>query len=72
MIWKVENKVTHKVDTWYSKELIDEILEEHIKPVLLADHCSNCDGCGYDNGCGDFECGTFQANLIWERLKDET
>lgn len=25
MIWERENIVTHKIDTWYSKELIDEI-----------------------------------------------
>ena len=25
MIWERENTVTHKIDTWYSKELIDEI-----------------------------------------------
>lgn len=25
MIWKVENKVTHKVDTWYPKDTIDKI-----------------------------------------------
>lgn len=25
MIWERENKVTHKIDTWYSKELINEI-----------------------------------------------
>lgn len=30
MIWKVENKVTHKIDTWYSRDLI-EILEECCK-----------------------------------------
>ena len=27
MIWKVENKVTHKVDTWYPKDTIDKIKE---------------------------------------------
>lgn len=27
MIWKVENKVTHKVDTWYQKDTIDIIKE---------------------------------------------
>jgi hypothetical protein len=30
MIWKVENKVTHKIDTWYSNDLI-EILKECCK-----------------------------------------
>ena len=27
MIWERENKVTHKIDTWYSSDLI-EILKE--------------------------------------------
>ena len=30
MIWNVENKVTHKIDTWYSSDLI-EILKECCK-----------------------------------------
>lgn len=71
MIWERENKVTHKIDTWYSKDTIEKI-KECIEPVLLAYHCDNCDGCGYDNGCKDFECGTFQANKIWELLENET
>lgn len=27
MIWNRENKVTHKIDTWYSKDTIDKIKE---------------------------------------------
>lgn len=27
MIWRVENKVTHKIDTWYSSDLISKIKE---------------------------------------------
>lgn len=27
MIWKVENKVTHKVDIWYSKDTIDKVVK---------------------------------------------
>ena len=30
MIWNAENKVTHKIDTWYSSDLI-EILKECCK-----------------------------------------
>lgn len=29
--------------------------------VVEADACSRCDGCGYDNGCCDENCGTYQA-----------
>lgn len=34
---------------------------ENLLRVVKANHCSNCDGCGYDNGCGDTECGTHTA-----------
>ncbi len=27
MIWNLENKVTHKIDTWYSKDTIDKIVK---------------------------------------------
>lgn len=64
MIWNRDGKI------WYSKDIIDKI-KASIEPVLLAGHCDNCDGCGYVNGCNDFECGMYQANKIWELLKNE-
>lgn len=27
MIWNLENKVTHKVDTWYSNDIVKKIKE---------------------------------------------
>ncbi len=34
---------------------------ENLRQVAYACHCDNCDGCGYYEGCGDTECGTYQA-----------
>lgn len=61
MIWNRDGKL------WYSKEVIDEI-KELLEPVLYAGHCDCCDGCGVNDGCGDFECGTFAANKIMELI----
>lgn len=41
---------------------------ESLRQVAYAGHCSNCDGCNYDNGCVDTECGTYQALKSLELL----
>jgi hypothetical protein len=65
MVWNKDGKI------WFSKEYVDKVLEEHIKPVLQAGTCFNCDGCGYENGCEDKTCGTYAAHKIWEIFKFE-
>ena len=44
---------------------------ERLKQVAYACHCDNCDGCGYYSGCGDTECGTYQALKSLELLQIE-
>jgi len=55
----------------HGKKLINEasnyrkILEKvrsNMQKVIDSQLCSSCDGCGYDNGCNDTECGFYQAN----------
>ena len=41
---------------------------ENLRQVAYAGHCDNCDGCGYDSGCSDTECGTYQALKSLELL----
>jgi hypothetical protein len=41
---------------------------ENLRQVAYACHCDNCDGCGYYSGCGDTECGTYQALKSLELL----
>lgn len=41
---------------------------ENLRQVAYAGHCDSCDGCGYYNGCGDTECGTYQALKSLELL----
>lgn len=42
---------------------------ENMKLVISANHCNNCDGCGYEAGCKDVDCGTYQAFNTLELLK---
>lgn len=63
MIWNRDGK------TWYSEELINDI-KEIAQRVINADHCANCDGIGFDNGCGDMSCGTFASNIILELINN--
>jgi hypothetical protein len=41
---------------------------ENLRQVAYACHCDSCDGSGYYNGCGDTECGTYQALKSMELL----
>ncbi len=43
---------------------------ERCRAVVYACHCDCCDGVGYDEGCGDTECGTYQCRKILELLED--
>lgn len=47
---------------------IKEVVENLIK-VVESDVCSRCDGCGYEDGCMDSCCGTYQAYKSLEVLK---
>jgi hypothetical protein len=44
---------------------------ENLLKVVSADVCSNCDGCGYDNGCLDDNCGTYAAHKCLDLLQVE-
>lgn len=67
-MWKLENKVTGEIDTWYEAELINDI-REAVQRVLRANHCNNCDGIGLDE-CGDMECGVKAAQMIEEMIQE--
>lgn len=55
----------------HCKDITDCLLKqiaENLRQVAYACHCDSCDGCGYYNGCGDTECGTYQALKSLELL----
>ena len=47
-----------------------QVVERLLKVVSSA-ACSRCDGCGYDDGCIDSNCGTYAARKCLELLKVE-
>lgn len=49
--------------------VMKKIVERLIK-VCNENLCSRCDGCDWENGCGDKSCGTYQANDILTNLLD--
>ena len=49
--------------------VMKKIVERLIK-VCEENLCSRCDGCDWENGCGDKSCGTYQANDILTNLLD--
>jgi hypothetical protein len=55
----------------YCQNCTDCVLKQivdNLRQVAYACHCDNCDGCGYYSGCGDTECGTYQALKSLELL----
>lgn len=59
---------------WVCQDCTDCVMKqivERLKQVAYACHCDNCDGCGYYGGCGDTECGTYQALKSLELLQIE-
>lgn len=44
---------------------------ERLMKVIDENVCSRCDGCGYDGGCSDEGCGTYQAHKCLELLEVE-
>lgn len=44
---------------------------ENLLKVVNEDLCNNCDGCGYDNGCLDEGCGTYEAHKCLDLLQIE-
>lgn len=69
MKWVIkENDGTQKV--WYSGDVIEKI-KNSMTEVLYADQCNNCDGCGYESGCADTNCGTYQANIVMNLIESE-
>lgn len=58
----------------HCKDITDCILKkiyENLKQVAISGQCDNCDGVGYYNGCGDAECGMYQALKSIELLETE-
>ena len=53
----------------YTGCVMKRIVERLIK-VCEENLCSRCDGCDWENGCGDKSCGTYQANDILTNLLD--
>lgn len=56
----------YNVKDCYLKKIAQNLLR-----VVNADTCSRCDGCGYDEGCADVECGTFEAYKCLDLLNIE-
>ena len=60
-------------DTWCEnvEDCTTKKIINNLETVLRGDLCNNCDGCGYAEGCGDIDCGTYQANKSLELLNIE-
>ena len=58
-----DDKLCRDVTDCVMKQIV-----ENLRQVAYACHCDNCDGCGYYSGCGDSECGTYQALKSLELL----
>lgn len=61
-----EDKKCVEVKNCLFKQIADNLLR-----VVNADLCNNCDGCGYDEGCLDDNCGTYEAYRCLELLDIE-
>ena len=64
------NSLTDKkcadVDNCYLKQIAQNLLK-----VVNANVCNNCDGCGYEWGCADEDCGTYAAHKCLDLLRIE-
>lgn len=74
----IKNDYT-QIRRWLEKEtgtpekghtIISQVIER-LKMVSNANLCQNCDGCGYEEGCQDETCGTYQARKCLELLETE-
>jgi hypothetical protein len=59
---------TKEIACLYRTDCVMKQIVENLRQVAYAYHCDNCDGCGYYSGCGDSECGTYQALKSLELL----
>lgn len=57
------NELCQDVEKCVIKDTVDGLFK-----VTGHQLCERCDGCGCDNGCGDEECGTYQAHRILDFL----
>ena len=46
-------------------------IANYLLKVVNSDLCSNCDGCGYHEGCLDDSCGTYAAHKCLDLLSLE-
>ena len=44
-------------------------IAKNLLEVVNSGTCSRCDGCGYENGCQDKSCGTYEAQKCLELMK---
>ena len=55
------------------KEELKKALEEIkgiAKTIISASNCSNCDGCGYYDGCQDDNCGDYAIRKIADKIDE--
>lgn len=53
------------------KDCFIKQIAENLLKVVRENMCSNCDGCGYDEGCADKACGTYEAHKSLDLLDIE-
>ena len=56
----------YDVKDCYLKQIAENLLK-----VVRENTCSRCDGCGYDEGCADVSCGTYEAHKSLDLLNIE-
>jgi hypothetical protein len=61
--WINQDTWCENIDSCIMKKII-----KNLETVINEQLCYNCDGCGYDGGCGDTSCGTYQAYKSLELL----
>lgn len=69
--WTCRSTIQNRKGCYNCQSCTDCVMKqivENLRQVAYACHCDSCDGCGYYNGCGDSECGTYQALKSLELL----
>lgn len=61
-----EDKKCYDVEDCFLKKIAENLLK-----VVNSGVCNRCDGCGYDEGCMDSSCGTYNAYKCLDLLDVE-
>ena len=70
--WTCRSTIQNRKGCYCCEDITDCLFKrivENLKTVINSNLCKNCDGCGYDYGCKDVNCGYYQAHKCWELIE---